>query len=128
MIDATPAQINACHLFFLFPAAQHRCLMSLQRLPSLFHSHDHHHTARSATIVFIPDPRLSQSVVEHDGTSTYLYEMTCWIDPEALSRILLATPRCVRVSEAPEVDADTGEVSAVLWEWVGISISSLWLQ
>ncbi|KAI5894461.1 uncharacterized protein SCHCODRAFT_01087865 [Schizophyllum commune H4-8] len=73
--------------------------MSVQRAASLFHRFNHQ-TARFATIIFIPDPRLSESVNDHDDTSTYLYEMTCWIDPQALSRISLAAPRCAYLPEA----------------------------
>ncbi|KAL1715691.1 hypothetical protein EV715DRAFT_206868 [Schizophyllum commune] len=55
---------------------------------------------RSARIIFIPDPRLSRAVIEHNEEDSYLYEMTCWIDPQVLSRIEVAAPHCAYLPEA----------------------------
>lgn len=79
---------------------------------------------RSARIIFIPDPRLSRAVIEHNEEDSYLYEMTCWIDPQVLSRIEVAAPHCVRSEDTREVDLGTGEVSASLWEWVCSNVAS----
>ncbi|KAI5895940.1 uncharacterized protein SCHCODRAFT_02492628 [Schizophyllum commune H4-8] len=75
------------------------------------------YTRARLMIIFIPDPMLSRSVIEHEEGESYLYEMTCWIDPQVLSRMEVSAPQCIRSENAREVDADTGDVSASFWEW-----------